>query len=212
MFYEPDKADHGLPHDPFKSLVVPRPIGWISTVDENGVANLAPYSFFNAVCDAPPCVMFGSALRPGEDTRKDSQRNAERTGGFVVNMAAFDQRAALNETSASLPPGVSEFETAGLQALPSRFVKAPRVAGAYAQLECVYLETVEMPSTHPQRRNFVVFGRVVGIHVDDAIIRDGRVDVTRAGPLARLGYMDYTVVREAFRMDRPAAYRPPVSA
>ena len=214
IFYEPDKGNHGLPHDPFKGLVVPRPIGWVSTVDDNGVPNLAPYSFFNAVCTDPPCVMFGSASRPNELTAdknalKDSHRNAEVTGGFVVNMATFAQRDALNETSASLAPGVNEFDVAGLTSLPSRLVRAPRVVGAYAHFECIYLQTSEMPSTRTDRRNFVVFGRVVGVHIDESILKDGLVDIGRAAPLARLGYMDYAVVRESFRMDRPATYRPP---
>lgn len=211
IFYEPDKGGHGLPRDPFKGLVVPRPIGWISTVDGRGRANLAPYSFFNAVCTDPPCVMFGAASRPDGTANKDSHRNAEETGGFVVNMVTFDQREAMNETSASLAHGVSEFDTARLEGLPSKLVAAPRVKGAYAHLECVYLQSVEMPTTLPGRRNFVVFGRVVGVHIDEAILRDGLVDIGRAAPLARLGYMDYAVVRESFRMDRPASYQPPDS-
>lgn len=200
-----------MPHDPFKGLVVPRPIGWISTVDARGAPNLAPYSFFNAVCTDPPCVMFGSASRPNENAHKDSQRNAELTGGFVVNMATFEQRQAMNETSASLAPGVNEFDIARLGRLPSRLVTAPRVAGAYAHLECIHLQSLEMPTTRSDRRNFVIFGRVVGVHIDDAVLRDGLVDIGLAAPLARLGYMDYAVVRESFRMDRPLAYQPPVA-
>jgi len=211
IFYEPDKGGHGLPRDPFKGLVVPRPIGWISSVDRLGRPNLAPYSFFNAVCTDPPCVMFGAASRPDGTAQKDSHRNAEETGGFVVNMVRFDQREAMNETSASLAHGTNEFEAAGVQCLPSRLVAAPRVKGAYAHLECVYLQTVEMPTTIANRRNFVVFGRVVGIHIDEAILSESLVDVGRAAPLARLGYMDYSVVRESFRMDRPASYRSPDS-
>src|SRR3954468_1049372 len=120
-FYEP-RHGHGLPHDPFKAIVAPRPIGWISTVDAEGRVNLAPYSFFNAFCEAPPIVGFSSG------GRKDSQRNAEATGEFVVNLAARRHAEAMNRTSAPLPHGVSEMEVAGLAAAPCRLVKPPRVA------------------------------------------------------------------------------------
>jgi flavin reductase (DIM6/NTAB) family NADH-FMN oxidoreductase RutF len=203
VFYEPGKGQHGLRQDPIKSLVVPRPIGWISTVDLNGQPNLAPYSFFNLVGMAPPCVMFASSLRSTDGVRKDSQYNAEMTGEFVVNLSTYAQREAMNVTSASSPPGTNEFAAAGLDTLPSQIVRAPRVKGARAHLECTYLQTVEMPSTRPDRRYFVVFGRVVGVHIDDDLIVDGLVDTARARPIARLGYEDYTVVDEVFEMRWP---------
>src|SRR5271166_1740433 len=177
MFYEPDKRNHGLPRDPFKALVVPRPIGWISTLDRDGRPNLGPYSFFNGVATDPPCVMFASSLRPRERTRKDSQTNAEATGEFVVNLATFAQREAMNASSAALPYGESEFAAAGLETLPSRLVKAPRVKGARAHLECVYLKTVDLPPARGGDQNFMVLGRVVGIHIDDDLIVDGLVDI-----------------------------------
>jgi flavin reductase (DIM6/NTAB) family NADH-FMN oxidoreductase RutF len=203
MFYEPDKRNHGLPRDPFKSLVVPRPIGWISTLDREGRPNLAPYSYFNGVASDPPCVMFAASLRPREQGQKDSHSNAEATGEFVVNLATFAQREAMNASSAGLPAGENEFAAAGLETLPSRMVRPPRVKGARAHLECVYLKTVDLPSTRANGANFVVFGRVVGVHIDDDLIVDGLVDITRARPIARLGYMDYSVVDEVFRMNRP---------
>src|SRR3954464_10966479 len=128
-FYEP-KEGHRLPHDPFKAIVAPRPIGWISTVDARGCGNLAPYSLFNAFCDSPPIVGFSSS------GRKDSQRNVEETGEFVANLATRRQADAMNLTSAALPHGVNEFEAAGLTAAPSRLVTPPRVADAPAALEC----------------------------------------------------------------------------
>jgi flavin reductase (DIM6/NTAB) family NADH-FMN oxidoreductase RutF len=208
MFYEPDKRNHGLPHDPFKALIVPRPIGWISSLDRDGTPNLAPYSFFNGVSSDPPCVMFAPSVRPagrasGERALKDSHRNAEHSGEFVVNLASFAQREAMNASSAGLPAGENEFLAAGLETLPSLMVKPPRVKGARAHLECVYLKTVELPPSHRGAANFIVIGRVVGIHIDDDLIVDGRVDITRARPIARLGYMDYCVVDEVFAMDRP---------
>jgi flavin reductase (DIM6/NTAB) family NADH-FMN oxidoreductase RutF len=199
MFYEPALRDHGLPHDPFKALVVPRPIGWISTVDEKGVVNLAPYSFFNAVSGRPPIVLFGSdRARTGA---KDSQRNAETTGEFVVNLATWDLREEMNKTSAHIEG--DEMVFAGLEKLPSRKVKPPRVAGSPAHLECRYMQTVQLPGTGGRQGGAVIFGEVVGIHIVDEAIVDGRVDYTRMRPLARLGYMDYLVVGETFSMDRP---------
>ena len=128
-FYEP-RNGHGLPHDPFKAIVAPRPIGWISSIDAEGRVNLAPYSFFNAFCGAPPLLGFASG------GRKNSHCNAEVTGEFVVNLATRGHAEALNLTSAPLPPGASEFEAAGLAAAPSRLVRPPRVADAPAALEC----------------------------------------------------------------------------
>ena len=203
MFYEPPKQDHGLPLDPFKSLVVPRPIGWISTLGADGVLNLAPYSFFNGVATSPATVMFcpGGALVP--KGQKDSWRNAEETGEFVVNVVGHTQRREMNETSANVPPAVDEFALAGLEVEPSRLVKPPRVKGAPAHLECTYLKTVELPSDDPDSRNAVVLGTVIGVHIDDSIITDGMIDMDKFRPVARLGYMDYTVVDNVFTMLRP---------
>jgi flavin reductase (DIM6/NTAB) family NADH-FMN oxidoreductase RutF len=206
MFYEPDKRNHGLPHDPFKALVVPRPIGWISSIDREGRPNLAPYSFFNGVSTAPLCFVFGPSTRPppgSERGLKDSHRNAEHSGEFVVNLATFAQRAAMNASSAGLPAGENEFLAAELETLPSRLVKPPRVKGARVHLECVYLKTIDLPPSQRGGENFIVIGRVIGIHIDDDLIVDGRVEIARARPIARLGYMDYCAVDEVFAMDRP---------
>ncbi|MBM3535903.1 MAG: flavin reductase family protein [Alphaproteobacteria bacterium] len=203
MFYQPALRDHGLPHDPFKALVVPRPIGWISSIDTDGRPNLAPYSFYNAIAYDPPVVVFGSTLRPRQNLRKDSHANIEATGEFVVNLATEALREEMNASAASLPPGGDEFAHAELATLPSRMVRAPRVAASPAALECRYLRTVELPCDAPGRTNYAVFGQVIGIHIDDSLIVDGRVDILRCRPLARLGYMDYTVVDNVFAMDRP---------
>ncbi len=203
MFYEPDKRNHGLRYNPFKALVVPRPIGWISSVDLEGRPNLAPYSMFNAVASEPPCVMFASSLREGGDA-KDSRYCAEATGDFVVNLATYEWRAEINTTSATLPRGESEHEAAGLELIPSRLVKAPSVKCSPVHLECVFLHSIELPSNKPDAGNFVTFGRVVGVYIDDSLIVDGRVDIRRARPIARLGYMDYAVVDEIFEMIAPS--------
>ena len=199
MFYEPLKRDHGLPHDPFKGLILPRPIGWISTFDDQGRSNLAPYSFFNAVSADPPCVMF-SAGRREDGSSKDSQHFAETTGAFVVNIVTYAQRQAMYKTSSPLPRGVSEFDAAGLEALPAYMVNAPRVKSAPVHLECVYLQTVAMPAGRSNLGNCVVFGQVVGVHIDDRLIVDGRVALEMDRPVARLGYMDYATIGEIFEM------------
>jgi flavin reductase (DIM6/NTAB) family NADH-FMN oxidoreductase RutF len=202
MFYETGNP-HGLKHNPFKSLIVPRPIGWISSQDKNGVVNLAPYSYFNGVGSEPPTVMFASEGTHTEGDFKDSATNVRETGEFVCNLATWALREAMNATSAQVPRAVDEFELAGLTPAPSQMVKPPRVKESPVHLECTHLKTVELPSHDPQRPNLVVFGRVVGIHIDDSILRDGMIDMDVFKPIARLGYMDYTVVDNVFSMLRP---------
>ena len=200
MYYEPGVTPHGLPHDPFKSCVIPRPIGWISTVDREGRHNLAPYSQFQNVTFNPPIVMF-SANQNTRGDRKDSVRNAEDTGEFVWNMATYDLREAVNKSAEELPHGVDEFAHAGLTKLASRLVKPARVAGSPIQFECVYLNSLRFPGVPPMGTADVVFGRVVAVHIDDEIITgDGLIDVLKIKPLARMGYYDYTYVDNQFQM------------
>ncbi len=185
MYYEPGKTPHGLPHDPFKSCVIPRPIGWISTVDAQGRDNLAPYSQFQNVTFDPPIVMF-SANQTTQGERKDSVRNAEQMGQFVWNMATYALREAVNISAEELPHGVDEFERAGLEKLPSRLVKPMRVKGSPIQFECEYLNTVRFPGKPPMGTVDVVFGRVVAIHIDDEVHQrprpGGRAQDPAAGP------------------------------
>lgn len=200
MYYEPGVTPHSLPHDPFKSCVVPRPIGWISTVDGRGRHNLAPFSQFQNVSFDPPIVMFSANQGTGGE-RKDSVRNAEETGEFVWNMATYALREAVNKTAEELPHGVDEFAHAGLAKLPSRKVKPMRVAGSPIQFECVYLNTLRFPGAPPMGTADVVFGRVVAIHIDDAVIdAAGRIDVLKVQPIARMGYYEYTFVDNRFEM------------
>lgn len=206
MFYETAQNDHGLAHDPIKSCVVPRPIGWISTISAAGIVNLAPYSFFNLVATNPTFVMYSSCGRTTHGD-KDTVTNITQTGEFVVNMATWDQREAMLASSASVAPHVDELEHAGLVALPSRLVKPPRVAGAPVHLECVLHQTLELPPS-ADGRNTVVFGRVVGVHIDDHMIDDGKLDVTRMGPIARLGYTEYARVEQVFSMSLAARKAP----
>lgn len=198
MFYQTKDRDHGLPFDPFKAIVAPRPIGWISSVDAEGRVNLAPYSFFNAVSSRPDIVMFSSA------GWKDSIANVQASGEFVCNLTTWELREAVNISSATLPHGESEFEATGLKTAPSRLVKPPRVAAAPAALECKLLKLEELFGLDGQSANhFVGFGEVVGVHIADDHIRDGRFDMTKAKTIARCGYHDYAVVEALFEMVRP---------
>lgn len=201
MHYDTTTNAHGLKHDPFKALVVPRPIGWIATLNPDGTPNLAPYSFFNGVGDRPPMVMFASG------GRKDSLLNAEATGEFTCSLATWDLRDEMNLSSATVAPGVNEFEIAGLETAPSYYVKAPRVARSPAALECKHWKTIEMPPPpgRSEAAYWVVFGLVVGVYIDDAAIKDGRFDTAGVRPLARMGYMDYSVVtpENTFELNRP---------
>jgi len=197
-FYEPEKG-HGLTHDPFKAIVAPRPIGWISTLDARGRVNLAPYSFFNAVCDHPPMVMFSSS------GFKDTVNNIEATGEFVCNLVTRPLAEKMNQTSASLPHGTNEFEFAELEPAPSRLVKPPRVAAAPAALECRLVEIIQLHSLGGVRLDqYVALGQVVGVHIDCAYLKDGVFDLLATHPVQRAGYIaDYTEATNGFKMSRP---------
>lgn len=198
MFYTPMAGDHGLPFDPFKAIVAPRPIGWIASRDGEGRLNLAPYSYFNAVSTKPHIVMFSS------EGIKDSVTNIEATGEFVCSLATWDLRLQMNETSASLPHGTSEFEVAGLEMAESRTVSVPRVAASPAALECKLIKTDHLKGLDGEWcGSVVVFGEVTGIYVADNAIRDGRFDMAGQRTIARCGYKDYAVVDELFEMSRP---------
>ncbi len=199
-FYEPSKG-HGLAFNPFKAIVAPRPIGWISTVSTSGQPNLAPYSFFNAMCDVPPLLYFSTSA-----TRKDSLNNAEATGEFVVNFVGAAQAIAMNATSATVPHGVDEFELAGLTPLPSVVVKPPRVGGAIASMECKVTRVMRLEDSRGVPIDgWIVIGEVVGVHIDSTYLQDGIFDTAAARPVARCGYRgDYVEVNRIFEMIRPA--------
>lgn len=198
MFYEPLKRNHGLPHDPFKAIVAPRPIGWISSLDRQGKMNLAPYSYFNGVASYPPMVMFSS------EGAKDSVRNVSETMEFVCSLATWDLREAMNRTSESVAHGVNEFELAGLTPVSSKLVKPPRVGESPCAIECKATDIVQMKGADgTPRQNYVVFGEVVGIHIDEKYIENGILNAAAMKPIARLGYRDYSVVTELFQMTRP---------
>ena len=199
MFYRPEDG-HGLPHNPFNAIVTPRPIGWISTRDANGVGNLAPYSFFNAIAYVPPQVMFScTGSKPDQDNTKDSAANVRETGVFCVNIVEYAAAEAMNASSANLDKDVDEFEHAGLTAIECETIDCPRVLGTPAALECKVTQVITLPG----ESNNLVLGEVVGVHIRDNCMRDGRFDVTTFQPLSRLGYHDYAKVTELFELLRP---------
>jgi len=200
LFYRPGVESHGLPHNPFNAIVTPRPIGWISSRGADGRDNLAPYSFFNAVAYTPPQVMFASTgSKPDRALGKDSLGNIRETGVFCVNIVEYAMRDAMNATSGGYGSDVDEFALADIARQECREIACARVAGAPAALECRLGQIVTLAG----EANFLVLGEVVGVHMRDDCLRDGRFDVTAFQPLARLGYKDYAVVREVFTMTRP---------
>lgn len=199
MFYATDTNQHGLKHDPFKAIVAPRPIGWIGTKGRDGTLNLSPYSFFNIVSDNPKLVMFSSS------GRKHSLQNAEETGVFTASLASRHLAEQVNASSAPVAYGISEFDVAGLTPKMAELVDAPYVAEAYTALECRVTEIIRPKGLEGENSEaFMVFGQVVGIHISEDILRDGRIDMGLAKPIARMGYRDYADGgSDVFEMIRP---------
>ena len=200
LFFEPDARDRTLfPHDPFKGMIIPRPVGWISTMSRAGALNLAPYSYFNGFSSTPRIVGFSS------EGEKDSQAFAEETGEFVWSMATYALREQMNATSAGLPRGQSEFEYAGLDTAPSRLVKPPRVRASPAAMECKVTQVVRLKDKDgKEMQRVLVLGQVVGVHVDERFLKNGRLDAVAMQPIARCGYDEYTVIERVFSLTRPA--------
>ena len=198
MFYRADTRDHGMRHDPFKAIVAPRPIGWIGTKGMDGSLNLSPYSFFNIVDDDPRIVMFSSG------GRKDSARNAEDTGFFTTSLASRNLITQVNASSVAVPYGTNEFEIAGLTPVAGTLVDAPYVGEAFVAMECVVTEILRPRDRQGNRTDsHMVFGEVVGIHIDERIVRGGRLDMALAQPVGRMGYMDYAEASTVFELLRP---------
>jgi flavin reductase (DIM6/NTAB) family NADH-FMN oxidoreductase RutF len=203
MFYETEKNDHGLKFNPWKGCVVPRPIGWISSISKEGAINLAPFSCFNQVGNAPPQVMYAISDQHIDGGLKDSLANVMETGEFVCNIVSYDLAKQMNITGAFVGREVNEFELAGLEMLPSKMVKPPRVKGSPVHLECRLVKVVEILNHDPKAHPAVVIGHVVGIHIDDAVITEGQVDIRKMRPVSRLGYRgQYAVTDDYF--DLPA--------
>ena len=198
MFYDARKNDHGFQYDPFKAIVAPRPIGWVSTRSAAGIANLAPYSYFNAVAQDPHYVVLGSG------GRKDTLRNIQATDEFALSLATFELREQMNASSANVAHGVDEFELAGLGKAECRIIAPPRVAESPVCLECKLFKVIDLPDDQGKVGDYLIIGRVFGIHIDDRFIVEGRVDTAAMRPIARMGYSEYATVTEAWRIRRPA--------
>ena len=202
MFYETGKEGAG-PYGMLNAIVVPRPIGWISTLSAEGVPNLAPYSFFNAVAYNPPQVMFTATGSHRLGGPKDAVADAQTTGEFVVNVATWELREQMNASAVPAPREVDEFEYAGLTKADGRLVRCPRVAESPVHLECRYTRSAQMLSNDADNPNTIVFGEVVGVHVDERVMVDGRIDFFKLRPIGRLGYLDFVEVDSVFSMERP---------
>ena len=199
MFYKPEDG-HGLPRNPFNAIVAPRPIGWIATRGADGMDNLAPYSFFNAVAYVPPQVMFAStSAKEDRGDTKDSLANIRDTGVFSVNIVEYAARDGMNQTSGDWGKDTDEFALAGIEKTACETIDCPRVATAPATLECKLTQIVQLPGA----ANFACFGEVTGVHIRNDCLKDGLFDITSFQALARLGYMDYTRITDAFSIKRP---------
>lgn len=204
MFYRPADG-HGLPRNPFNALITPRPIAWVATRDAEGRSNLAPFSFFNGAGYEPPIVSVaftGAKLGAHQGERKDSLTNIRETGVFSVSIVPASLTDAMNATAAHLGAGESEFAAAGLTELDCDEIPCGRVKESPAAFECRLVHVAELPNEGPGE-NATVFGQVVGVHISDEILREGFVDPTIYQPLARMGYLDYTVVKDVFTLKRP---------
>ncbi|MFM9970459.1 MAG: flavin reductase family protein [Burkholderiales bacterium] len=196
MYFDTDKNDHGLPYNPFKSICVPRPIAWISSLSKTGVLNVAPFSQFTNVSYDPPMIVFSSSDR-GNGQQKDTVQNILDTKEFVVNMATWELRNEVEITGQDEDPDVDEANLAGLEMVPSKNVKPPRIARSPIQMECTFYSSMTIPGR--KGPHHLMVGRVIGVHIKDEVIgKDGKLDILKIRPLARLGYLDYTSVESFF--------------
>ena len=200
MFYEPKK---GYPFDinPFAALVFPRPIGWISTLSKNGIANLAPYSFFNAIAYEPPQVMFSATDFHSQGGLKDSITNVLSNNEFVVNLATKKLKTQVNQTSIDAPHGIDEFNVFKLKKRKSRIVEPPSIAESPVNLECRLFKKIDL-KTKVKNQNIMIIGEVVGIYIDDKFIKKGRIDSLSMRAISRMGYDEYSEVYSKFFMER----------
>ncbi len=202
MFYKTSEH-HGLPHNPFKSCVAPRPIAWVSSIDPSGVVNLAPFSFFNAIASDPPMVMISFNGYHDHGGEKDTLSNIKSSGEFVANMVPLTLKDLMNVTTAPVAHEVDELELAGLTTEDSELVKPPRVKEAPIHLECALHQEIKLPCTLKDSINTMIIGHVLGVHIREEVLTDGMIDLSKIKPLARLGYLQYSAVDNVFEMTRP---------
>ena len=201
MFYEP-KSGHPFKIDPYKALVFPRPIGWISSLSKKGIPNLAPYSYFNAVADEPPQVMFCSNGDSAYGGYKDSLTNILSTKEFVVNFATANTRDAMNISSSNYKPNEDEFVAAKLKKRKSKLVKPPSVNDSPVNLECKLLKTLKL-KTNTKKISTMVIGEIIGIYINNKFIKNGRIDSVSMRYISRMGYSEYSTISSKFNLKRP---------
>ncbi|HLG26699.1 MAG TPA: flavin reductase family protein [Paenisporosarcina sp.] len=202
LFITADKNNTSFP-ELFRACIVPRPIGWITTQNLSGKINLAPYSYFNAVADSPPMIIFSTTSKHCDGRIKDTIDNVDQTREFVINAATYALRHQLNITAINCKREVDETKLANLNLIPSKLIHPPRIAGSPFHLECVLHEIIQLPQGGENAVNKLVIGKALCIHIDEGILTDGRVDIEKFHPIARLGYMDYTIVKDKFEMKKP---------
>jgi len=200
MFYQPKKNPFSI--DPYKSLIFPRPIGWISSIDKKGIVNLAPYSYFNAIADDPPQIMFVAGASDRSSQKKDTLTNIMTTKEFVVNFATTATRKQMNLSSKDIHKDDDEFVLTKLKKRKSRLVKVPSVDASPVNLECKLLKSIKLKSTS-RKFSTMVMGEVIGIYIKDSFIEKGRVNSAAMRYVARMGYSEYTTVSSKFKMKRP---------
>ncbi|MQG06399.1 MAG: flavin reductase family protein [SAR202 cluster bacterium] len=201
MFYEVTEKNDWLTH--FKSLIVPRPIGWISSKNNDGQINLAPYSFFNAIATIPPMVVIGPGGYSKSGNNKDTLLNIKNNPEFVCNFVSWDVKDIMNESSYSFDNNESEIEKLNIETENSTMVSIPRVKLSPAHFECTLFKIIDLPSDSKGNPNHLIIGNIIGINISDKIIKNDRIDIGELKPISRMGYDDYALINTIFSMKRP---------
>ena len=201
MFYEVTEKNDWLTH--FKSLIVPRPIGWISSKNNDGQINLAPYSFFNAIATIPPMVVIGPGGYSKSGNNKDTLLNIKNNPEFVCNLVSWDVKDIMNESSYSFDNNESEIEKLNIETENSTMVSIPRVKLSPAHFECTLFKIIDLPSDSKGNPNHLIIGNIIGINISDKIIKNNRIDIGELKPISRMGYDEYALINTIFSMKRP---------
>ena len=201
MFYEVTEKNDWLTH--FKSLIIPRPIGWISSKNNDGQINLAPYSFFNAIATIPPMVVIGPGGYSKSGNNKDTLLNIKNNPEFVCNFVSWDVKDIMNESSYSFDNNESEIEKLNIETENSTMVSIPRVKLSPAHFECTLFKIIDLPSDSKGNPNHLIIGNIIGINISDKIIKNDRIDIGELKPISRMGYDEYALINTIFSMKRP---------
>ena len=203
MFFEPSKRNLLTPNF-LNALVFPRPIGWISSISKTGIVNLAPYSFFNAISYVPPQVMFAATSNHQGGGLKDTVANILSTKEFVVNLAIKKLKNHVNQSSIDAPHNVDEFKLCNLKKKKSNIVKPPLIAESPINLECRFLKKIDLKTLYKNKnQNKMIIGEVIGVHIENRFIKNGKIDSLAMRAISRMGYNEYSIVDSIFLMKRP---------